>query len=126
PTVVLQQVGRHALGRAWPDAGQGPQRLHQPLEALRGRDRIRALQNGSLNPAGRPSPAVMPLIFSATVLSTRCAASLKAAATRSSSISRSSPTSEGSMLMRFTSYLQVICTLTMPAPDWPSTSSVAR
>src|SRR5581483_1028430 len=72
-----------------------------------------------------PSPAVMPLIFSETVLSTRCAASLNAATSRSSSISRSSPTSEGSMLTRFTSYLQVICTFTMPAPDCPSTSSVA-
>ena len=27
------------------------------------------------------------------------------------------------MVTRFTSYLQVICTFTMPAPDWPSTSS---
>src|SRR5207247_650011 len=78
-----------------------------------------ATQNGSLNPAGRPRPAVMPLIFSAMVASTRCEASLNAAATRSSSISRSSPTSEGSMVTRFTSYLQVICTFTIPAPDWP-------
>ena len=30
------------------------------------------------------------------------------------------------MATRFTSYLQVICTFTMPAPDWPSTSVVAR
>src|SRR5260221_12809394 len=57
----------------------------------------------------------MPLIFSAIVASTLRAASLNAAATRSSSISRSSPTSEGSMLTRFTSYLHVICTLTRPA-----------
>src|ERR1051326_9010949 len=68
----------------------------------------------------------MPPIFSWIVLSTRRAASLKAAATRSSSISRSSPTSEGSTLTRFTSYLQVICTFTSPAPDCPSTSIAAR
>src|SRR5437868_6305573 len=122
---MLQQLVGHALRRARPDAGQHAQGFDQPLQPFRGGN-CASVQNGSLNPAGRPSPAVMPLIFSAMVDSTRRAASLKAAATRSSSISRSSPTSEGSMLMRFTSYLQVICTLTMPAPDWPSTSSVAR
>src|SRR3954465_3348467 len=89
------------------------------------RDKLQA-QNGSLKPAGSPRPAVMPPIFSAMVDSTLRAASLKAAATRSSSISRSSPTREGSMVTRFTSYLQVIWIFTSPAPDWPSTSSVAR
>src|SRR4029077_16927398 len=123
--VVLQQVKRHELRRARADAGQHAQRLDQPLEALRRRHCV-LRQNGSLNPGGSPRPAVMPLIFSATVASTRRAASLNAAATRSSSISRSSPTSDGSIATRFTSYLQVICTFTMPAPDWPSTSVAAR
>src|SRR5438132_9774106 len=123
--VVLQQVVGHALRGARADAGERPQSFDQALEPLRGRNCV-PVQNGSLNPAGSPSPAVMPLIFSAIVASTLRAASLKAAATRSSSISRSSPTSEGSMVTRFTSYLQVICTLTIPAPDWPSTSSAAR
>src|SRR5436190_17835146 len=123
--IMLQQVVGHALRRARPHTGKRAQRLDQALEALRRRDGV-AVQNGSLNPAGRPRPAVMPLIFSAIVASTLRAASLNAAATRSSSISLSSPTSEGSMLTRFTSYLQVICTLTRPPPDWPSTSSVPR
>src|SRR5258706_1476679 len=123
-TVVLQELVGHALRRSRPDAGQHPQGFDQPLETLGGRYAV-TVQNGSLNPAGRPRPAVMPLIFSAMVASTRCEASLKAAATRSSSISRSSPTSEGSIVTRFTSYLQVICTFTIPAPDWPSTSSAA-
>src|SRR5690606_5160665 len=45
-----------------------------------------------------------------------------AAATRSSSMSLSSPTRLGSISTRRTSYLQVIRTLTMPPPAWPSTS----
>ena len=40
--VVLQEVVGHALRRARPDAGQHAQRLHQPLEALGGRDRLAA------------------------------------------------------------------------------------
>src|SRR5438105_5918861 len=124
--VVLQQMVGHALRRARSHARQHAQRLDQALEPLRGGNGVLVLQKGSLKPGGSPRPAVMPLIFSAMVDSTLRAASLKAAATRSSSISRSSPTSEGSMLTRFTSYLQVICTLTIPAPDWPSTSRVAR
>src|SRR5690606_16239960 len=123
--VVLQQVVGHALGRARADAREDPQRLQEPLERGRRRYGVPVVQNGSLNPGGSPSPAVMPLIFSAMVASTRCAASLNAAATRSSSISRSSPSSEGSMETRFTSCLHVICTFTMPAPDCPSTSMEA-
>src|SRR6185295_2415769 len=97
-----------ALRRARPDAGQHAQGFDQALESTRGGDRGFCLQNGSLKPGGRPSPAVIPLIFSWIVLSTRCAASLNAAATRSSSISRSSPTRLGSMVTRLTSYLHVI------------------
>src|SRR6202008_3812434 len=119
--IVLQQVVRHALRRAGTDAGQRPEGFDEPFEPLRRGHRHAggrlALQNGSLNPGGRPRPAVIPPIFSLIVLSTRLAASLNAAATRSSSISRSSPTSDGSIETRFTSYLQVICTFTIPAPD---------
>src|SRR5437764_14974800 len=121
---MLQQLVGHALRRARPDAGQHAQGFDQPLQPLRGGN-CASVQNGSLNPAGRPSPAVMPLIFSAIVASTLRSPSLNAAATRTSSISPSSPTTEGTMLTPFTSYLQVICLLTMPAPDCPSTPSVA-
>src|SRR5206468_3089035 len=81
--VVLQQVVGHAPRGARADAGERTQSFDQALEPLRGRNCV-PVQNGSLNPAGSPSPAVMPLIFSAIVASTLRAASLKAAATRSS------------------------------------------
>src|SRR5882672_7453232 len=79
-------------------------------------------QNGSFIPGGRPRPPVKADIFSWTAASTLRAASLTAAATRSSSMSLSSASKDGSMLTRLTSCLQVIVTLTMPAPDCPSTS----
>src|SRR5882672_1197460 len=82
-------------------------------------------QNGSFIPGGRPRPPVKADIFSWTAASTLRAASLTAAATRSSSISLSSASKDGSMLTRLTSCLQVIVTLTMPAPDCPSTSTEA-
>src|SRR5258708_20608064 len=104
---MLEQLVGHALRRARPDTGQHAQRLDQPLKPFRGGN-CASVQNGSLNPAGRPSPAVMPLIFSAIVASTLRAASLNAAATRSSSISRASPTSEGSMPHRFPSVFHVL------------------
>src|SRR2546427_487996 len=79
-------------------------------------------QNGSFIPGGRPRPPVKADIFSWTAASTLRAASLIAAATRSSSMSLSSASKDGSILTRLTSCLQVIVTLTMPAPDCPSTS----
>src|SRR5258708_14245542 len=118
---MLEQLVGHALRRARPDTGQHAQRLDQPLKPFRG-GHCASVQNGSLNPARRPSPAVMPLIFSAIVASTLRAASLNAAATRSSTISRSSPTREGSMLTRFTSYFLVTCTLPSPTPAGPPPS----
>src|SRR5882672_684652 len=72
-----------------------------------------------------PRPPASAPIFSWTAASALRAASFTAAATRSSSISLSSARSDGSMLTRFTSCRQVMVTLTMPAPDWPSTSTVA-
>src|SRR6266702_6074365 len=80
---------------------------------------------GDFIPGGRPGPPVKADIFSCTAASTLRAASLTAAATRSSSMSLSSASNEGSMLTRLTSCLQVIVTLTMPAPDCPSTSAEA-
>src|SRR5712692_6000702 len=85
-------------------------------------DFIAYCQNGSFIPGGRPRPPVKADIFSLTATSTLRAASLTAAATRSSSMSLSSASKDGSMLTRLTSCLQVIVTLTMPAPDCPSTS----
>src|SRR5437879_9142777 len=82
-------------------------------------------QNGSFIPGGRPRPPVKADIFSCTAASTLRAASLIAAATRSSSMSLSSRSKDGSMLTRLTSCLQVIVTLTIPAPDCPSTSTEA-
>src|SRR5450432_544682 len=76
-------------------------------------------------PGGNGMPAVSLPIFSWLTSSARRTPSLKAAATRSSSMSLSSPSRLGSMAMRLTSCLQVIVTLTRPAPDWPSTSIVA-
>src|SRR5690606_18019288 len=52
-------------------------------------------------------------------------ASFSAAAIRSSTTSLSAPSAAGSMVTRFTSWRQVITTLTMPAPAWPSTSICA-
>src|SRR5215217_4934890 len=74
-------------------------------------------------PGGRP--AVSLPIFSCEVSSALRTAALKAAATRSSSMSLSSPTRLGSMATRLTSCLQVMVTLTRPAPDSPVTSIVA-
>src|SRR6266705_7192979 len=102
----------HPLRRLRADAGQTAQRLRQFLEAPEWLH-----QNGSLKPGGSGRPAVRPAIFSCDAASTLRTASLIAAATRSSSISLSSPSKLGSMLTRFTSRLQVIVTLTMPAPD---------
>src|SRR6266853_1154641 len=85
-------------------------------------DFISSGQNGSFIPGGRPRPPVRADIFSWTAASTLRAASLTAAATRSSSMSLSSASKDGSMVTRLTSCLQVIVTLTMPAPDCPSTS----
>src|SRR5882762_6531452 len=82
-------------------------------------------QNGSFIPGGRPRPPVKADIFSWTAASTLRTASLIAAATRSSSMSLSSASKDGSILTRLTSCLQVIVTLTMPAPDCPSTSTEA-
>src|SRR5712691_8529058 len=82
-------------------------------------------QNGSFIPGGRPRPPVKADIFSWTAASTLRAASLIAAATRSSSMSLSSASKDGSILTRLTSCLQVMVTLTMPAPDCPSTSTEA-
>src|SRR6267143_955334 len=82
-------------------------------------------QNGSFIPGGRPRPPVRADIFSWTAASTLRTASLIAAATRSSSMSLSSASKDESMWTRLTSYLQVIVTLTMPAPDCPSTSTEA-
>jgi len=61
----------------------------------------------------------MPLIFSAMVASTRCEASLRR---RRPDPPASAIVADqrGSIVTRFTSYLQVICTFTIPAPDWPS------
>src|SRR5258706_13914876 len=101
---MLEQLVGHALRRARPDTGPHAQRLDQPLKPFRGGN-CASVQNGSLNPAGRPSPAVMPLIFSAIVASTLRAASLNPPATKSSAISRPSPTTEGPSLTRFTSNL---------------------
>src|SRR5258706_368706 len=82
-------------------------------------------QNGSFIPGGRPRPPVSADIFSWTAASTLRTASLIAAATRSSSMSLSSASRDESMWTRLTSCLQVIVTLTMPAPDCPSTSTEA-
>src|SRR5690606_20838672 len=117
--ITLQQMIGHALRRLGADPGQAAQCLDQFVEA--GRRHRPAAQNGSFMPGGRFSPAVTLDIFSWVAASTLRTASLSAAATRSSSISRSSMT-DSSMDTRRTSYLQVICTLTMPAPDCPSTS----
>src|SRR6266704_1443862 len=88
-------------------------------------DFIAFYQNGSFIPGGRPRPPVKADIFSWTAASTLRAASFTAAATRSSSMSLSSASRDGSMLTRLTSCLQVIVTLTMPAPDCPSTCTEA-
>src|SRR5258706_10039720 len=82
-------------------------------------------QNGSFIPGGTPRPPVSADIFSWTAASTLRTASLIAAATRSSSMSLSSASKDESMWTRLTSCLQVIVTLPMPAPDWPSTSTEA-
>src|SRR5467141_3045332 len=82
-------------------------------------------QNGSFIPGGRPRPPVKADIFSWTAASTLRTASLIAAATRSSSMSLSSASRDESMWTRLTSCRQVIVTLTMPAPDCPSTSTEA-
>src|SRR5712675_572704 len=82
-------------------------------------------QNGSFIPEGRPRPPVSADIFSWTAASTLRTASLIAAATRSSSMSLSSASKDESTWTRLTSCLQVIVTLTMPAPDCPSTSTEA-
>ena len=66
--------------------------------------------------------AVILPIFSVEVSSALRTAALNAAATRSSSMSLSSASRLGSMVMRFTSCLQVMVTLTRPAPDSPMTS----
>src|SRR6266850_111132 len=79
-------------------------------------------QNGSFIPGGRPRPPVKADILSWTAASTLRTASFTAAATRSSSMSLSSASRDESMVTRLTSCLQFIVTLTMPAPDCPSTS----
>src|SRR6201996_4121565 len=79
-------------------------------------------QNGSLNPGGSGRPEVIPPIFSCAVASALRTASLNAAATRSSSMSLSQASRLASIDTRRTSFLQVIVTLTRPAPDCPSTS----
>src|SRR6266849_9427848 len=108
----------------WADLGPTPGR--QRSASIRSSravgDFISFGQNGSFIPGGRPRPPVKADIFSLTAASTLRAASLTAAATRSSSMSLSSASKDGSMLTRLTSCLQVIVTLTMPAPDCPSTS----
>src|SRR5467141_3190544 len=86
-------------------------------------DFISSGQNGSFIPGGRPRPPVRADIFSWTAASTLRAASLIAAATRSSSMSLSSASKDESMRTRLTSCLQVIVTLTMPAPDSTSTEA---
>src|SRR3990167_9462155 len=83
-------------------------------------------QNGNFMPPGRLGmPAVILPIFSAEVSSALRTAALNAAATRSSSMSLSSASRLVSMVTRLTSCLQVISTLTRPAPDSPSTSTFA-
>src|SRR5712691_840818 len=108
----------------WADLGPTPGR--QRSASIRSSravgDFISFGQNGSPIPGGRPRPPVKADIFSWTAASTLRAASLTAAATRSSSMSLSSASKDGSMLTRLTSCLQVIVTLTMPAPDCPSPS----
>src|SRR5712692_571761 len=111
----------------WADLGPTPGR--QRSASIRSSravgDFISLGQNGSPIPGGRPRPPVKADIFSRTAASTLRAASLIAAATRSSSMSLSSASKDGSMWTRLTSCLQVIITLTMPAPDCPSTSTEA-
>src|SRR5712691_4745969 len=108
----------------WADLGPTPGR--QRSASIRSSravgDFISFGQNGSCIPGGRPRPPVKADILSCTAASTLRAASLTAAATRSSSMSLSSASKDGSMLTRLTSCLQVIVTLTMPAPECPSTS----
>src|SRR5258706_13782945 len=70
-------------------------------------------------------PAVSLPIFSCDVSSALRTAAVKAAATRSSSMSLSSASRLGSMVTRLTSCLQVMVTLTRPAPDSPVTSMLA-
>jgi len=50
-------------------------RRSRPRELGTG-SRVTAVQKGSLSPGGKPMPAVTLPIFSATVASARCAASL--------------------------------------------------
>src|SRR5438093_4787447 len=83
-------------------------------------------QNGNFMPPGRPGmPAVSLPIFSWLTSSALRTAALKAAATRSSSMSLSSAKRLGSISMRLTSCLQVMVTLTRPAPASAVTSTNA-
>ncbi len=116
--------GRPCAGRTWARRRAAPAALRPVPAARSGTMPSQWRSERQLEPGGSGRPEVIEPIFSCEVASALRTASLKAAATRSSSRSLSSPSASrlGSMVTRLTSFLQVMTTLTRPAPDWPSTS----
>src|SRR5713101_4536201 len=113
--VALQKIERGAPGGTRAQAGQLGKEMNQTIEVA---------QNGSFIPGGSLRPPVSLLISSATWLSTRCLASLKAARTRSSSTSTSlGSASDLSILILRTSPLPVSVTCTRPPPAAPVIST---
>ena len=106
--------GKADAGR--PDAGQAAQGRDQFFEVGRGH------QNGNCMPGGRFMPAVKAHMRCWVVASAFFIASFSASTSRSSSISLSS-IAPSSSITRRTSWPQVIVTLTLPEPAWPSTST---